>query len=168
MTSFNSWAYHTNASLKRLGRNLERSAREAEKQEKLRLRAQLKATAESAIETYQEVMTTLTMAHKEQIEPIDWTEILHEPAPAEPARVHAEEQSASTRLNTYRPSILDKLFGGTARKRLYLQNAVAIARKKDEQRYTKARAEWQTHYNEWESSQQLARQILQNDTAAYN
>lgn len=31
MTSFHSWAYHTNASLKRLNRNIERRTREAEK-----------------------------------------------------------------------------------------------------------------------------------------
>jgi hypothetical protein len=167
MTTFKGWARQTGAAINQLERAAERRAREAAKNEKLRLKAELHATAEKAVETYKEVINTLTCAHKEPVENIDWNEILQETAPPAPVPAHDHEQKAAARLQNYKPSFLDKLFNSSAKSIGRLKQAVAVAKEKDHTEFEKAQTRHTAAYAQWEKMNHLANKIMAKDLTGY-
>ena len=153
--------------LHQLEQAAERNLREAEKQEKARLNAELHALASKAVETYHEVIADLTTAHKAKIETIHWKELLQDPGPTAPVSGHRYEQTAQHRFEAYHAGFIDTVFNLADRKRKDLQKAIEAARRQDQQAFEQASVEYTQQQQQWVNMQTLARDILSKDVQAY-
>ncbi len=127
-----------------------------------------RASASQAVDQHYYLITSLTSVHKEPVAQIDWQEISDKQAPARPEASNRLEQEATARLNRYRPTLPDRLFGTTAGKTARLEKAVEAAREKDDSELEKAMATYSLDREEWEKMHRLAVGILNKDPAAYN
>jgi hypothetical protein len=105
-------------------------------------------------ENHLEMIVTL---HHDAASPWDWAQVM---ASAPPQQTQEREQKARHSLDTYRPSIFARLFGGAAKRRTELEGAIPKARAEDG-------AAWRDMLEQWNWHQQIARGIVQGDLRAY-
>lgn len=102
---------------KRRQRELERQRREYEKLAALE-RAQLE------VAEYENYVERLVTVHEEVTAPVDWNALHSAPEPRPPDRKREAEYAARQALETYRPSVIDKLFGRQQKKLAALQEGI--------------------------------------------
>jgi len=67
---------------------------------------------------------------------------------------------------SYRPGLLDRIFGRTERKREQLAAAVERAKAADHAAFESARGEYLRHFTDWSENRELAAKVLAGDPAA--
>src|SRR5690606_14924786 len=77
------------------------------------------------------------------------------------------ETIAQHKLNNFKPSILDNLFGSANRKIKNLENQIQSAKHKDQLSYQTALNEYHETLNDWTELQNIAEGIADRDTEAY-
>jgi hypothetical protein len=141
-----------------------RSEREAAKRyrshvaELKRLEAEnLKEFAGTTVEMHENHLEMIVTLHHDAADPPDWAQVI---AAAPPQQAQEREGQARRDLESYRPSILERLFGGAKKRRAELEAAIPKARAEDE-------VAWRGTLEQWNQYQQTARGIVQGDLQAY-
>jgi hypothetical protein len=141
-----------------------RSEREAAKRYRLhvaeekRLAADnLKAFAGATAGAHENHMEMIVTLHHDAADPSDWAQVI---AAAPPPPAQERENQARRALESYRPSIVERLFGGAKKRHAELEAAISTARAQDEAAHREALEQW-NHY------QQTARGIVEGDLHAY-
>ena len=142
----------------------QRSEREAARRYRLHIAEQkrlaaenLKTFAGATVEAHENHLEMIVTLHHDAADPSDWPQVI---AAAPPPPVQERENQARRALESYRPSLFERLFGGAKRRRAELEAAIPTASAKDEASHREALDQW-TQY------QQTARGIVQGDLRAY-
>jgi len=110
-----------------------------------------------AVEEYNNYIELITGVHKECDEYIDWKHIYSLEEPFDPEGIGPKEAEAIRKLESYKPSFLDRIFKSRMeKKRQKLKEKVEVARKEDKR-----------DYEEWKKLHELAGKILKGDLDAY-
>ena len=72
--------------------------------------------AQQAVSEWENYVYTIKSLHQNCTEEIDWNEIRNTDKPIQPEIKATNEDFAKFRLNTFKPSFFDKLFGSTQKK----------------------------------------------------
>ena len=144
---------------KRRGRELERQRREADKLAELE-------RAELEVAEYENYVERLVTIHQEVTSTIDWTALVSAPEPQRPQRRRSAENIAKAALESYRPSLIDRLFGRKTRKLAALNADVENAPAEDEAIYQSAVRSFEQQHKEWLEAKDFAQRILRRDTDA--
>lgn len=142
-----------------------RSEREAARRYRIHLAQQkeldarnVKAQAATTVEMHENHLEMIVTLHHDAASPWDWAQVM---AVAQPEQAREREQQAAHSLESYRPSIFERWFGGEAKRRAALESAVHKAQAEDE-------AAWRQTLEEWSWYQQIARGVAQGDLRAYH
>ena len=106
------------------------------------------------VERYNETINNLRNIHKYCDEYIDWKSILDAKEPFSPGQIGPKQARALEELESYKPSFFERMIHGDRRKEL--EEAVERARREDLE-----------DYENWETLNILAKQVLAGDTEAY-
>lgn len=155
------------AAVRRAEREQQRRAREAAKRYKEQLKQEEIANAAEAVENYNEYVEVIQSIHKNCTDEIDWDQIKNTLRPEEPKRTISHEAEAQEKLNNFRPSIMDKMFGSVSKKISQLENQVEEAKKKDEKGYELAKKEYLEELEDWEYLQKLAEGLENKNPESY-
>lgn len=155
------------ATVRRIEREQQRKARETAKRYKEQQKQEEIANAAEAVASYNEYIELIQSIHKNCTEEIDWNLIKETPRPEEPPRQFFHETKAQERLNKFRPSIFDKLFGSTNRKTKRLKEQIEEAIKKDEKEYKLTRKQYFQDVEEWKLLQGLVGGLENENPESY-
>lgn len=167
MSTLNKFMRASATSYRRSARSFQQSTRDAARQYREQMKDQNIVDAEAAIKQYTNYVNVLKSVHKEAAAPVDWEAILNDAPPAAPERTSTQEDSARRKLETYKPSGLDKLLGMTKGKIRNMQQAVGQARKTDEQQYQASLKKFEEDAAEFTFLQKTAKGILDKNIQAY-
>jgi len=138
---------------RRRQRELERQRREYEKLAALQ-RAQLE------VEEYENYVDRLQTLHLEGVSKVEWELFLSAQEPQPPNRTDSMERAALAELESYRPSLLDKLRRREEKKRAALTEAERKAPAEDDLAYERAVREFEEQHDDWADSRQFAQRVL--------
>ncbi|MDR6967630.1 hypothetical protein J2X31_001642 [Flavobacterium arsenatis] len=159
MTTFKGAMRSYGAAVRRMERDQQRRARESAKRFKEQQKLQDIADIAQAVRDYNSYVETLKSVHKNCTEKISWDEIKNNPVPIEPSKKSAKEDFALQRLNTFKPSFFDKIFGSTKRKILNLEYLLKVAKSEDEKNYELALIQYRKDLEDWEELQEIVQGI---------
>jgi len=152
-------------------RRIEKDHRRRERENALTYQRQLKqesiTNVANAVANYTNYVDALTSVHKAAPEPIDWQQILEDPAPQEPVKDNSNENEAIRIFERYIPSFFDKLFGSTKGKREKLNKNILVAKEKDNSEFIKRREQYHAEKLTWEKLQNISREILDKKVTGY-
>lgn len=147
-----------------------------------KLREQERAAREVALaEAFLDVLLSV---HRECEDSVDWSSYANAPSPQKPVKPsrptpsHQREADAKARLDSYRPSLVDKLFRRIAARKDSLRKAVEAAREDDRAAYKRElellAEEWNSSVESWkeearscEEKRELAARVLQGEDQAF-
>ena len=167
MTTLNGAIRSYSAAVKRIERAQQRNAREAAKQFRIQQQQLEMQNAAAAVRNYERYVGALRSVHKDVTDTVDWQQICQEPAPVEPVLSHDHEEQASLRLHTYKPSLLDKIFGSTGKKIKRLERLVEEARERDQHMFDVSHNDYLQQLEDHKRLQGIASGVLSNDPHAY-
>ncbi|MFC2138992.1 hypothetical protein ACFLTE_12555, partial [Bacteroidota bacterium] len=131
-------------------REIERSARRAEKQRQRQHKYEQKmeqiGNAQKEVSDFENYLESLKSFHLQDIDYIDWEKKLSEKKPSEPKKMNLHESHAKKALESYIPSFIDKAFSRTEKKKKRLSAEINSAKKKDESEYKKTRSDFLKKY----------------------
>lgn len=107
------------------------------------------------IEEYEDLIQSITTIHMVPAQSFDWAMVYEEAPPFLEDSTGPNEQSALEKLNTYKPSLLDKLFSRTEARKKILVEEITVAKLED-----------QGLINDWKRRIQLAKCVLSYDKQA--
>ena len=159
-------------------RSVQASSRRAERAAVRRQRAliaeaknlqamQEEAIARHTVALYDNYLDTLTSLHKDCWNPWDWRVVAVEPPPPTPPYMATREHAARHALETYNPTLADKLVSAEALRRAELAAAVERARQEDHAAWQHACAEHRAAHERWAWFNGVARAVLAGDLEAY-
>ena len=141
-----------------------RSEREAVKRYRFHVAPQkrfetenLKALAATTVDMHDNHLKMIVTLHHDAADPLDWAQVVAAPPPQQ---AQEREDQARRALESYRPSLFDRVFGGAKERQAELETAIPKARAEDE-------AAWRETLDEWNWYQQTARGIVQGDLRTY-
>jgi hypothetical protein len=115
------------------------------------------------VEEYENYIERITTLHNDCGESYNW-HIISKKNPKEPEKKSIHEDEARTKLDSYSPNFLEKLFKLDIKKIAKLRKNVESAKEKDEKEYAADLAE----YREELELIQFSKRILAEDLEAYN
>lgn len=147
---------------KRRQRELERQKRQYEKMQELEQAAYEVEVFENHIEIIQSV-------HKECNDPIDWKSISTSKEPIKPENLKRYEKEARSKVKSYSPSFIDKVFKKAEPKKKVLEENIGLSIKKDETEHNASILVWEEKVVDWRESVSQAKQLLTGaETAKLN
>lgn len=162
MVTFRQVARSYISAVKAADRNQKRRAREAARIYKEKQKLQEVLDAANAVRQYEEYIDVLLSIHKKCIDKINWQKIQDDPEPPKPKREMVHEKVAQQKLDYFKPSFFDKIFG-TKRKIAALKRGVEDAKVKDNIDF-----ETSTEiYEDWLKLQAIAKGIQFKEKQAY-
>jgi len=155
------------AAVRRIERAQQRNAREAAKRFRIQQQQMEIQNAADAVSDYERYVDALKSVHKDVTDAIDWQQIHEEPASLEPVLSHDHETRAAQQLQSYKPSLLDKVFGSTEKKIKRLEALVESARQKDQHAFDLSYNEYVQQLEDHKRLHDIASGVLSNDPQAY-
>ncbi len=155
------------AAVRRMEREQQREAREAAKRFKEQQKLLEIQNAKQAVKDWTNYVKLLQSVHKNCTESIDWDQIKNTSKPTKPTHKRAYEKPAQDKLDNFKPSIFDKIFGSTQKKIVRLKQQVKEAKEQDEKIYLANYSDYKEACKDWEELQSIARGIGDNDPQAY-
>lgn len=155
------------AASRRADREALRRQRELERQQKEFAKMQELEQANYEVELYENRIELLKSIHQDCGNVWNWEKIKSISAPKKPTKHNKTELFAQNNLDTYKPSMFDKLFGKIESKRTTLKSNIDKAKKEDEREYQKALKEYEKKFIEWQENVELSSKILNGNTEAY-
>lgn len=146
--------------LREIDRAQRRSERESARAHKAYLKEQTVVLAHDAVERHEEYIAFLTTPHKDCSKKIDWLKIKSEEAPSAPQLKHCNEKVAQDKLDTYKPSFIDKIFKLQERQKRKLSAKIFKAKEQDNKIYQSEILKYNEELEEWKESQAFAEGIL--------
>ncbi len=155
------------AAVRRIEREQQKQAREAAKRFKEQQKLQEIDDARQAVEDWENYVNMIQSVHKDCSETIDWDKIQKTQPPKEPTKKFDNEKLAKEKLDSFKPSFFDKLFGSTEKKIDKLKKQIETARLKDETDNESRHNQYQEDLKDWQELQQIANGVKNGEIEAY-
>lgn len=155
------------ATVRRMEREQQRKARESAKRFKEQQKLQEIENAQQAVSDWENYVDTIQSLHKNCTEPIDWNQIENTEKPIEAIHQIKNEVIAKAKLDNFKPSILDKLFGSTQKKINRFKGLIEQAALKDKKEYDINYKEYLDELNNWQELQEISMGIKNKETDFY-
>jgi len=155
------------ASIRRSIREERRQLREAAREAKEAARRSEQELAQQIVDRYQAQIAALTTVHRECGPTIEWSRIAVMPDPVRPAAVTKRTQAAKVALDTYRPGLFARMFGGAKKRRAELTETAKQAESEDAHETKGAMEAHVRACNELEDARHLASRVLEGDLDSY-
>ncbi|AYN66903.1 hypothetical protein D1013_05710 [Euzebyella marina] len=155
------------ATVRRIEREQQRRNREAAKRFKEQQKLQALADASQAVEDYNNYVEILQSVHKNCTESVDWNRIKNHPKPLKPTEEWENELKAKTKLENFRPSLFDTIFGSSKKKITRLEDAINLASEKDRKQNDLNFEKYKQELNDWTRLQNISDGIDQKNPEAY-
>jgi len=162
MVTFKQVARSYASAVKAAERDKKRHARETARLYKEQQKQQEIADVAEIVKLYEEYIDVLMSIHKSCTDKIDWQQVLDDPEPPHPEKQTTNETAAKQKLENYKPSFFDKMFG-SKKKVQALETAVEQSKAQDQKDFETA----QQTYKDWEVTQTIAKGVQSKDTKAY-
>lgn len=154
------------AAIRQAERDARRRQRELERQRREYEKLAAKQRAELEVEEYENYIDRLQTLHLDGASIVEWERHLSAEEPQPPRRTRSLERAAVTELESYRPSLLDKMLGRESQKRAALEEAVGTAQSEDDLAYQRAVREFEERHEDWMHSRQFAERVLDLEVEA--
>jgi len=155
------------AAVRRAERDQQRRSREAAKRFKEQQKQLEFENAAQAVTDWNNYVDILKSFHKEASAKVNWHAIRNESKPIAPHYSNLNETIAQHKVNNFKPSFFDNLFGSSNRKIKNLEDQVQSAKNKDQQIYQAALNEYHETLNDWTELQNIAEGVADRDTETY-
>lgn len=155
------------AAVRRMEREQQRNARESAKRFKEQQKLEEIENAQQAVSDWENYVDTIQSLHKNCTEPIDWKQIENTEKPIEPILESKNEIIAKNKLDNFKPSFFDKLFGSTQKKINRLVGLLEQAKAKDKKEYDVNYKEYLDELNNWKELQEISAGIKNKKTDFY-
>ncbi|MCR9265603.1 MAG: hypothetical protein NXH86_15715 [Flavobacteriaceae bacterium] len=155
------------AAVRRAEREQQRRAREAAKRFKEQQKFQSIEDARQAVSDYNYYVEVLQSVHKNCTETVSWEMIRNEPKPSEPEISDTFEIVAKNKLDLFKPSFMDKMFGSSKKKIERLKKEVERAKEKDKKKNDLNFEQYKTELENWEELQEICSGVEGKDTESY-
>lgn len=142
------------------------AARDAERRHKAAVKQQNLDDAYDAVQNWEDYISSLITVHVDLADAIDWEKIATSPRPAVPVMQNKNEISAQKKINSFKPNVLNKIFGTTQKKLDKLQQALSSAKDKDFKEFERNQLNHSKNLIEWENEAGLAKRLLAGDILA--
>lgn len=161
--------YGTRGLLRSIERDARRYQRDLEKQKKELARMGELRRAKYEVEVYENHLDVLNSIHKDCGNVWDWEKIMTSKTPYEeqPTYKHENELEAQNLLNSYHPNFLERIFGKVEKKKANLLKNIEDAKEIDKAQHEKACEEYREKFNEWKTTTEIAKRIIDGDAQAY-
>ena len=140
--------------------------RESQRRNKQLLKEQITEEAADAVTDWKNYCHDLISLHTHVAERVDWQSLATSPEPSKPTQSNEREQNAQAELDSFVPKRLDFLRGGSAKRRVRLEQAVADAAETDRRNFEEQMAAYEAAVAEWKEDTALANRVLANEAAA--
>ena len=172
MATFRSALRSYGAAVRRMEREDKRRSREAAKRFREQQKIQDIEDAKAAVEEWEEYVELLQTMHKACTDPINWHDFLDMPKPEFPVDIKTNASKIQHRIDTFKPSLLDKLFfdklfSSIEKKKKKLEQQLAAATQKDEDIYLENIETHRRECEELEFLQGMASGVLAMDAACH-
>lgn len=154
------------ASARKAERNAQRRQRELEKKKSAYAKMEALEQAAYEVEVYENHIEVLLSVHRESSERIDWLATAERAEPSRPDRKSHNELLAKTKLDTYQPGLIARVFKLQQRQIEKLTRQVEKARDLDTHEFEQSLSAWQAEHAEWSSDKVLADRLLAGDLTA--
>jgi hypothetical protein len=145
-----------------------RNARARERNKKIEAKMRLLNDAVDTVNAFESYVEELKAIHTTRTSSIvHWNDVVNEPAPNEPTRRADNELKAKTKLDNFKPSFLDKLFGLTDKKCQKIKASVGAAIVQDEAIFQVEKKNYQEILTAWHKKRGLAHRVLIKDAKSY-
>jgi len=156
-----------NSAMRQMEREAQRRQRELERQLKQARKEEEKAHAALEVEAFENRISLLTSVHAECSQPIEWQAMADAQPPVEPSRSDSKERKAQHLLDTFAPSVWDKVMKQQDKKLARLKRSVELAEKEDEEAYHRAQQRHLKEYSDWKETRDLARRVVGQEAAGF-
>ncbi|WP_207217822.1 MULTISPECIES: hypothetical protein [Sorangium] len=130
-----------------------------------RMQEQQRAAYEVAL--FENYLQVIVSVHKECWNPWDWRQIAAAAPPQPPVFSGRQEAAAQHALQTYEPSLTEKLFKQEVRRRQALTEDIERARQGDQAEHHMALQQHQQAMAQWQWYSRVAHGVLSHDLEAY-
>ncbi|WP_190809816.1 hypothetical protein [Flagellimonas sp. S3867] len=155
------------AAVRRMEREQQRQAREAAKKIKQQQKLKEIQNSTQAVADWENYVDTIQSVHKNCTEPIDWKQIENTTKPIEPPFEGNFELAAKYKLDNFKPSFFDKIFGSTQRKVNELNENMNEAKSKDKKKYDSNYQKYLEELQNWEELQNISKGVKNRDPEYY-
>lgn len=154
------------AAVRAAERDAKRRQRELEKRHKQYEKMQELEQASYKVEVYENEIEIIQSMHKDCSDHIDWKSIVNSPKPQSPIKSSTNEEVARTKLSSYKPGFIDKIFKLQAKKIASLKHDIENSIQKDEIEYKRKIEKHEALLKDWEESTDLGRRLIAGDRQA--
>ncbi|MFA8300545.1 MAG: hypothetical protein ACEPOV_10310 [Hyphomicrobiales bacterium] len=156
------------AAVKRAERESKRRAKEAVRRYKELEKLREIENAKQAVYDWMNYINSIQSIHKNCSEDINWKAIIKYPKPTSPDRKAINQDIATTKLKSFKPSFLNKLFNNTDKKIAKLKREIEEAKIKDDKIFQSEQRHYSEELNDWEILNRLAVGVNEKNPAVYN
>ena len=165
--TINGFLRAVSAAQRRTERTRARQARIYARAEQLRAKENAAAHAAAEVEEFDERMLTLTSIHRHVGDSIDWEELARRPIPKPPEKPTEHEDAAVRDLQSFRPSIVQKILGKAEKQRLELEAKVVEARASDQAQFEQIVKAHRHYVDQLSTSAAFAKRVLSGDVSSF-
>lgn len=155
------------AAVRRAEREQQRRAREAAKRFKEQQKMQAIGDASQAVSDYNYYIDVLQSVHKNCTDTVSWEAIKAESKPEEPEISNTFEMIARKKVDTFKPSLMDKIFGSSKKKIERLKEEIEKAKEKDKKKNDLNFEEFKSELKNWEELQDICNGVENKNTESY-
>lgn len=156
-----------NAAVNRMEREANRRQREHSRQQKIQNKINELEHAAYEVEMFNNYIKQIKTIHTQRSPVIDWTRAARQPEPMKPIRLDTKEVAARRKLEKFKPSMFQKLFGRSEKAQKELQDKVISAKCADDETHKDAIREYQLDMSSWNDECELARKVVCGDPQSY-
>ncbi|NOQ24649.1 MAG: hypothetical protein GQ564_04735 [Bacteroidales bacterium] len=153
--------------VRQIEREQQRRARETAKAFKEQQKQKEISNATSAVREWTQYVEMIKSLHKDCTEPIDWTKIKEMKEPVEPIRNSNTENQIQNKIDNFKPSFFDKIFGLTRKKLTNLENQLIQAKNNNQKNYELKHSKYLEELNNWGILQEIVKVIEHKESEAY-
>ena len=154
------------AAVRAAERDSKRRQRELERQQKQFEKMQELEQAAYEVDVYETHIAVIQSIHKECSPRVDWNKVALSQKPKKPIKTTKNEKNALSRLERYKPGVIDRIFKKEAKKRELFSQKIEEAIKSDELNFKSEVDDWKTKIEEWEESVVIAEALLKGNAKA--
>ena len=143
------------AAVRRIEREQQRQAREAAKKFKEQQKLNEIQNAQQAVADWENYVKTLQSLHKNCTDPVDWKQIAEAKEPSKPLPQTTHEIVAQYKLDNFKPSLFDKVFGSTQKKINRLSQLLEQAKEKDQKDFDLSYRDYLDELKEYQDLQEI-------------
>ncbi len=120
------------------------------------------------VEKYHAKIKQICSVHQDCSQVTDWTKLVNSCAPQAPKPTTAQQTIARFKLESYKPSLADSIFGLVNSKQALLKQELDEAIQKDKEKYQRIKLDYAQKYDQWLALKILAKNILSGHISSFN